>query len=157
MEPAQLIRAATILARNPSCGDAEVAQLLVKDGFAVAVALLLVAFLPSAFARPVLERLGVSEFVDTASVLMANGRLLNVRLFDQPEYVAALALAREHWVSGIIPRAVYETIVNRTSEIDAVSKALNEGADVDGATIAIALSDVHAEHIVRPRLRFWKR
>lgn len=153
MNRTELMRAATVMAANPSCGDDEVVQLLVDDGFDSAVAHRLVAFLPSAFARPVLESLGVSNFSNKVSVPRSESRCFSVRLSDQPEYVAALDLAREHRAIGIIEPHVFESIVNGTAEINAVSNALNEGIDVRGATVAVALNySGHADHVMRPRL-----
>ena len=155
MDKADLIRASTILARNKHAGDEELAELLMAEGFEEAVAYRLVAFLPSAFARPVLEELGTRIF-SPASVPTEGGGAFEVELEDQPEYCAALALAREHRRTGAIPREVYRTIVYGTSEIDAVSNALNEGADVEGGAVALALlSTSHARYVVR-RSRWWR-
>ncbi|HYG29863.1 MAG TPA: hypothetical protein VD887_06585 [Allosphingosinicella sp.] len=153
MNDDDLIRAAAIIAGCGDVGDEEQAERLVAAGFEESVAYRLVAFLPSAFARPVLEELGVTEF-GGASVVDEDGRWISVWLEDQPEYCAALALAREHRRVGIIPREIYEAIVYGTSEIDALSNALNDGLKVDGSTLAIALnSPSHARHVVRDASR----
>jgi hypothetical protein len=144
----ELIRAATILAGAGNLSDDELAALLVADGFAEAAAYRLVAFLPSAFARPVLEELGVTVFAP-ASVPKDDGGWLTVELEDQPEYVAALALAREHRRIGLMPHDIYAAIVNGSSEVNAVDNALNEGTGVEGAVVALALiSAAHARHVV---------
>jgi hypothetical protein len=151
MEKADLIRAATVLAHNNGASGEELAELLMAQGFEEGAAYRLVAFLPSAFARPILEELGVKHFAG-ASVPTANGGSFEVSLEDQPEYRAALALAREHRRTGAIPREVYRAIVYGTSEIDAVSNAVNEGADVEGGALTLALlSTSHAPHVVRRR------
>lgn len=151
MNKADVIRAATVLARNNGASDEELAELLMAEGFEGAVAYRLVAFLPSAFARPILEELGTKIF-SPASVPTQDGGAFEVELEDQPEYCAAVALAREHRRTGAMPREVYRTIVYGTSEIDAVSNALNEGADVEGGAVTLALlSTSHARFVVRRR------
>ena len=155
MEKADLIRAATILAGNNGASDEELAELLMAEGFKEAVAYRLVAFLPSAFARPIFEELGTKRFAG-ASVPTEDGGSFEVALEDQPEYRAALALAREHRRAGAMPNEVYRAIVYGTSEIDAISNALNEGLDVEDGVVAIALlSTSHAQHVVRRS--WWRR
>lgn len=145
-----LIRAAEILAAHPLLDDDELARLLVAEGFEESPAYRIAAFLPSAFARPLLERLGVSTFVDRASVPKPNGGRFEVALSRQPEYVEALALAREHWRTGVLPREVYETIALGSAELDSVNAALNAGQDVAGATVATALAcPSQADHVIR--------
>ncbi|MEA3015882.1 MAG: hypothetical protein QOI38_604 [Sphingomonadales bacterium] len=149
MNSADLITAATIIARSGDLADEEQAERLVAAGFEESVAYRLVAFLPSAFARPVLEELGVTEF-GGGSVDDEDGAMISFWLEDQPEYCAALALAREHRRVGIIPSEIYATIVEGTAEIEALSKARNQGQKFKGGTIAIALnSSSHAAHVVR--------
>ena len=155
MNQANLIRAATVLASNNAASDEELAELLMTHGFDEAAAYRLVAFLPPAFARPILEELGTKHFAG-ASVPTDDGGSFEVELEDQPEYRAALALAREHRRTGAMPHEVYRTIVYGTSEIDAVSNALNKGADVAGGSVTFALlSTSHARHVVR-RKKWWK-
>ncbi|HEX8365440.1 MAG TPA: hypothetical protein VF603_09175 [Allosphingosinicella sp.] len=159
MDDDDLIRAAAIIARSQDLSDEEQAERLVAAGFEESVAYRLVAFLPSAFARPVLEEFGLMDF-GGGSVVGEDGAVVGFWLEDQPEYVAALALAREHRRIGIMPHEIYVAIVNGTSEIDAISNALNDGVKVDGGLIAIALnSPAHARHVVprRPLWRFWRR
>ena len=152
----QLIRAATIIANAGDLSDEELAQRPIDDGFEEPVAYRLVAFLPSAFARPVLEELGVSNFAP-ASVPTEDGREFSVVLDNQPEYRAALALAREHRRKGVIPHEVFKAVVDSSAEIDAISNALNEGAEVDGAVVALALNSAsHARYVVR-RKAWWRR
>jgi hypothetical protein len=145
-----LIRAAIAMAAYRGSDDDELARLLVAEGFEEGSAYRLVAFLPSAFARPLLECLGVLSFAERAAVPTPEGGWIEVELARQPEYVEALALAREHWRSGLIPREVYETIALGSAEVDSVNAALNAGRDVRGAAVATALNSAsHAGHVIR--------
>lgn len=157
MDNADLIRAASIIAHGGDLSEEELAERLIADGFAESTAYRLAAFLPSAFARPVLEELGVTDFAP-ACVVTEDGAEIRVFLEDQPEYCAALALARAHRETGTIPPEVYRAIVNGTAEIDAISNALNDGMDIEGAVVVVALnSSTHARHVVRrrPWWRLW--
>jgi hypothetical protein len=150
MDKAELIRAATILAESRGLGDEAQAEKLVAAGFGESVAYRVVAFLPSAFARPVIEELGATV-TGLASIPAEDGSWFDVVLEDQPEYRAALALAREHRRAAVIPRAVYRAIVEATSEIDAASNALNAGEEIRGGALALELvSNRHAAHVIRP-------
>lgn len=153
----RLIRAATIIADADAgdLSDEELAQRLVEDGIEEPVAYRLVAFLPSAFARPVLEELGVVKFA-RASLSDEDGRDFEVVLEDQPEYCAALALARKHRRVGAMPHDLYKSIVGGTAEFDAASRSLDAGLDLKGGTAALALSSTsHARHVVR-RKAWWR-
>lgn len=146
----ELIRAAEILAAHSGADDDELAGHLVDNGWEEGAAYRAVAFLPSAFARPLLEELGVSTFVDRASVMTRDGGWMEFALSRQPEYVQALALAREHWTNGVMPRDVYEKIALGSAEMGSVNAALNAGEDIKGATVALALScSSHADHVIR--------
>jgi hypothetical protein len=149
MDKGELIRAATILAESRDLGDEAQAEKLVAAGFDES-AYRLVAFLPSAFARPVIEELGATV-TGVASTPAEDGSWFDVVLEDQPKYRAALALAREHRRAAVIPNHVFVAIVEATSEVDAASNALNAEKEMRGAAIALALvSDCHAAHVIRP-------
>jgi hypothetical protein len=109
MTRSELIRAAQILAAHCDSEEAEVVQRLIAQGFEPGPAHRIVAFVPSAFARPLLEDLGVPDFVDRVSVPTRDGGDFDILLSHQPEYVAALDLAREHRKSGVMPHEVYKT------------------------------------------------
>jgi hypothetical protein len=149
MERGRLISAVEVLADNPSLDEADLAALLVSRGFTIGEAYRLIAFVPIAFSRPVMEELGVSNFSDTVSVPTEDGGFIEPLLSDQPEYVAALALARDHRRSGVMPHQWYTGITGASSEIEAASNALNEGADLTGSAISTALVNAdHAKYVV---------
>ncbi len=108
-------------------------------GFSEAEAHRIVSFVPTALSRPILEEFGITGFADTVSVPCEGGQDLEVVLARQPEYVAALAIAREHRRNGVLPVDVFSVVAGSSAEIDVLSRALNEGADVKGGTIATAI------------------
>jgi len=150
MEKADLIRAAAILVETRDLEEEEQVERLVAAGFDESAAHRLVAFLPSAFARPVLEEMGAAVS-GRAQIPAEDGSFFEVSLEDQPEYRAALALAREHRRAGAMPNDVYVAIVEATSEIDAASNALNGGDQISGGVFALApVSARFAPHVIRP-------
>jgi hypothetical protein len=103
-----------------------------------------------AFARPILERLGIASFSETVSVPTDDGNHFTVYVDRQPEYVAALALARQQTLSPVIDPEVFKAIVASSADIRVVSRALDTGVNVVGGSIASALIGTsYAEHIVR--------
>lgn len=101
----------------------------------------LVAFAPSALARPILERLGVTAFAATALIARQDGSWMEIKLADQPEYLEMLSLARDHVLTGVLPRDVFETIVLSSAELASVNEALNNGSGVTGGTVATVFHD----------------
>ena len=150
MTRAELLNAATVMARSGSVDDATLCAALNKEGFSNSDAILLVAFMPMAFARPVLEEMGVS-FVEEVSVPTRNGGWSQVPLADQPIYVEALAIAREHRLKGLIENEVFKVLALRSAELNAASNALNAGKDIKGATFASAFVSLEAESLLGSR------
>jgi hypothetical protein len=70
--------------------------------------------------------------------------MVQVPLASQDVYQSALTLAREHRRVGLMDHEVFKAFARRCSQLDAVSKALNAGADVRGATVAAALIEMAA-------------
>ena len=149
-ENARLIQAAGAISRTLECTeDAQIAALR-QEGFDEGEAHRLAALLPIAFSRPVLEDLGVRNFVRQITAYDADGSLVTADLLRQPEYVGGVRLAREHRKRGLIDPEVYERICHSSADLDAASNALNSGADIKGATIASALVGTSvARHLVR--------
>jgi hypothetical protein len=142
MDRERLLAAIALLAAHGPTDEAAVAEQLVARGFTIDEAWRLILFVPMAFSRPVLEELGVAIFPDHLVVPTEEGGELRAYLADQPEYTAALALARTHRAAGsAMPHEHYVAVAGAAAEIDATSNALNAGADVAGAAIATAVVD----------------
>ena len=139
MSQAELIRAAETLARTLELGENEQVAALQREGFDEGQAWRLATLLPIAFSRPVLEDLGVRHFGPDISACGSDGKPVRAALMRQPEYVGALKLARAHRRTGVMDHAVYKRIAGSAAEVDAVSNALEAGADIAGAALASSL------------------
>ena len=146
MSEERLIRSAEIIARTWEGGYEEKVAALRLEGFTEAEAWRLIELLPMAFGRPILEKLGITNIGSKMSIMKPDGSSVTARLMRQPEYVGGVKLARAHLQYGRLDHQVYELIAGGCSSFDAVSKALEAGADLRGATIAYAL---HGEEIAR--------
>jgi hypothetical protein len=147
---ARLIEAAGILAGTLHLECEEQVAALQRDGFDEGEAWRLATLLPIAFGRPVLETLGVRRFAKAVTARDADGALVTADLTRQPEYAVGLRLARRHRRQGVMDHDVYTRIAGSSAEIDAVSKALNAGVDIRGATSASSLIGAEvARHLVR--------
>jgi len=131
---------------------------LCAAGFGPEESRVIVDTLPEAFALPAIEELGVvvSTF---ASAKNSTGEWTKIPLSDCPFFQAALTLAREHRAVGALPQETYKAISERSSLVNVVSKALNAGTDIRGATLAIALIGAKAEDFGTPpqHQRQWGR
>jgi hypothetical protein len=150
MSEAELIRAAQTLALTLELGEDEQVAALRRDGFDEGQAWRLATLLPIAFSRPVLEDLGVRHFGSVLTAQGSDGTPVRAALMQQPEYVGALKLARAHRRTGVMDHAVYKRIAGSAAEIEAVSKAVDAGADINGAAVASSLiGPGAAPHLVR--------
>lgn len=147
MTSERIIRAAETLAQTPI--DQQIGAL--KDnGFSEGEAHRIVALLPLAFSRPVLEQLGVKHFAPVVTATARDGTPVEAMLMRQPEYAVSLEVARKHRRKGVMDHEVYKAVMGGSADIAAVSNALNAGASLVGSTIASSLigSDI-AEHLIR--------
>ena len=135
------------MGRNAALSDQVITDALIGAGFSRSEASQLIAFVPSAFARPVLEALGVEHFVETVSAPKKGGGRINVPLKDIPIFCNALKLVRGHPGAGLLKPEYFRSIAMRSSEVDTANNALNAGASLKGATIASALIGVTAEDL----------
>jgi hypothetical protein len=150
MPEAQIVRAAEVIAATWDSGEDGQLAALRRSGFDEGQARRLLALLPIAFSRPILEELGVVHFDPNVTVSGPDGTFLNVKLMRQPEYVQGLKVARDHRSKGVMDHDVYKLIASSSADLNAVDNALNEGADVTGATTATSLLDAKiALHLIR--------
>ncbi|WP_144096048.1 hypothetical protein [Croceicoccus sediminis] len=150
MAQAEVMKAASLLAPMLDLDEPEQVAVLQSHGFGEGEAWRLINLLPIAFSRPVLEKLGVSNFSDTVEAVGQNGKVVRAKLEHQPEYLGAIKLAREHYARGVMDHNVFKRIVLSASEIDAVSNALNAGYDICGAAVATVLNGKEvAGHLIR--------
>ena len=80
----RIARALTIIAAHLPDSVEDQVRALRTMGLEEGEAQRLAAFAPSALARPLLERLGVTEFATTALIARPDGGWMEVELADQP-------------------------------------------------------------------------
>ena len=114
--------------------DDEIVHALVTEGAHPSHAEQLVDFLPIAFGRPVLERIGVR--VPDVAVLVAPEGERTFRLEDDPVFADAVALAREAYRTGSIPGEVFRSLAMRGAELSAVNQALAAGARAEDLVLS---------------------
>jgi hypothetical protein len=150
MTEPRLIQAAGTISKTLDLGEDEQVAALQQEGFDEGEAHRLVALLPIAFSRPVLEELGVEHFDPEITAYEPDGTLVRAVLLRQPEYAGRLLLARRHRKHGVMDHEIYKRVCGSSADIDAVSRALNEGADIVGSAVSSALLSTEVvRHLVK--------
>jgi hypothetical protein len=145
----RVILAAHIIHRNLDGTEDKWIAAMIHEGFEVDEAHRFAAFMPMAFSRPVMERLGVGHFVETASVGPIDSVFFEIDLNIQPEYTASLRVARIQTELEILPRAVFKDIASTSAEVDVANRVYNSGETLKGSTLAASVGALYAPHVVR--------
>jgi hypothetical protein len=145
----RVLEAARVIAANLDGGEQRSISALIAAGFEVGEAHRFAAFLPMAFSRPVLERLGVSTTSNRVAVTADDGAYFTVELDHQPEYVAGLRVARVQKEMELAPPEVFKKIALASADLDAANVALNAGSSLSGATFAAAIDSLYAPYVIR--------
>ncbi len=112
------------MAENPSASEADIVVRLIDLGYDALQAERLVAFVPLALARAIIARLEAEppvQLSDTALIREASTDRV-IRLVNVPEFVTALQLAQESFVSGIIPRDQFAAASNLSVELNLINQ-----------------------------------
>jgi hypothetical protein len=133
-----LLRLTSVFEKHASNGDEVLVGALMEEGVTRIDAEKIAAFLPMAFARVILRRLGAKPS-STISAKTRDGLWIEVALAEQPIFVEAEALAADAFSTGAVPRGLYLAIAARSGELNAANNALNEGVDIRGSSIHAAL------------------
>ena len=115
-----------------------VVEHLVDHGYSRLQAELLMVFVPMGLARAVIRRIPVSEpFVlpEDAIVQDLQGNHFRVRLLDVPEFVTALEMGEETFLTGIIPREQFAASC-RSVEMNLVNQMLHENVEIGGSVFS---------------------
>lgn len=161
-----MLTVARLAAAHPTADEDALAKLLRDAGFSAGDSDRAVVLVPSAFARPILLRLGVKQFPAVYRVQDASGAWREQPLAEEPWFQAALrvAVATEthgYAVEGCTgttaTRAEFEALLQLSPEINATGQALDRGIELAGAKM-------HPLQVFRWRLpepgpprRFWRR
>ena len=130
-----ICRAVDLMLVEPAISDSEVVAKLARAGCERDLAILIIDYIPSAFADPMLKEHGVRRAPYYLRHL-TNGEQIEITLEDDPVWRAVRRSVREY----IRPNTIneYRTIVESSVEFDSISKALAAGADLAGSVVAIA-------------------
>jgi hypothetical protein len=130
MDKKSIIKLASIFLEASEKEDTEIVVILKERGIKLDKAERFVAFLPIAFGRVVINRLGQVKF---SNVYRIKGIAAEFCLDKEPIFNEAYNIATESYLANVIPRENFSAIAGRSPELNAVSKALDEGADINGA------------------------
>ncbi len=123
---------------DPQRDDEAIVDELRKLGYSKVQAEKLGAFVPIAFAWPVLERAGVETFPTTYWVKAQDGTKVERPLAGEPYFVAAHDMAKRavasRW-SADISKDRYYAVARRSGEWNAVSDAMKQNISVKGSTL----------------------
>lgn len=135
----QAVRDTTcVMASARDASDDEIVNRLIDLGYSDSSAEKLNAFVPSAFAWALLQRMGVASFPNHYIALDAGGGEINVPVESEHYFTAALKLAFETLEGGwseVLSREQFEAVVARSAEMNAANNALNSGESIAGATL----------------------
>jgi len=130
------------MAESIAAGEHAVVENLIARGFSRLRAEVLLVFVPLGLGRALISRLpidGPMALPDTALIQEApQGRQFEVRLADVPEFVAALELGEESFVTGIIPREQFRASCNSV-ELNLINEALNKGVNLGGTRFSSSI------------------
>jgi hypothetical protein len=125
-----ILRNVDVFLDAPDQNDQQLVAILLKKGVQIETAERFVAFLPIAFGRAVLERMGAVKFSDTF-VVKETGK--QYRLTDEAIFNEAQALANESFQTGVMSKDMFSAVAMRSAELRAANNALNQGTKIDGA------------------------
>ncbi|HEX9200286.1 MAG TPA: hypothetical protein VF865_12055 [Acidobacteriaceae bacterium] len=117
--------AVRIFRESPELSDDETIAKLVTYGFDPQLAARLVAFVPMAYFRIMLENSG-AQFSDDFQQELPGGKVELRALTSEPLWGASLEFARNDAKSGISAQQ-FLAVAGRSAEADAANQALNAG------------------------------
>ncbi len=132
MNITDLINLSSVFLDAPN-DDGALTKIVEGRGYKTDVAERFVAFMPIAFGRVVINKIGNVTFTSSYKVDEQNGEF---SLVEEPIYRLAYELATESYDKGVLEREVFSAIATRSAELNAVSKALNSGEDINDATFS---------------------
>jgi hypothetical protein len=155
MQRSDVLRAIDIITLNKECDDRGLVGALTRAGFSKLEAEQLVTFVPLAFSRPVLERLGVSNIPESFTVMTREGRWIHMSLASQPVYVLAASIIGDPQTMASMSNTAYKHLVTRCHMLNAANHALNVGEDLADTAVAVALNNLSAEDL--GYLPWWRK
>jgi hypothetical protein len=151
----RVLRLVDRIAAGPGRSDNELVGALVGEGVGKVDAELLVRFVPIAFTWAVLKKMGAVGFPSTFVVLDREGRAVEMPISREHYFTAALGVAMDVTTNGFserVGREVFEAIIMRSAEMNAVGKMAAAGKSVAGSRVlSPTLLGITAEEILAGR------
>lgn len=134
--------------------DRELVKVLVGSGLPLGSAERLIAFLPIAFGRTVIRKLGTVKFSDSFSIQNKVGLF---QLSNEPIYRMAVEVAESISDYPEVSRDVFSAVALRSAELSAANKALKEEESIDGAEFGTVVFWGYDTFHSKPwyRRKFW--
>ena len=155
MQRSDVLRAIDIIALNRDCDDRQLVLALTRAGFSKLAAKQVVTFVPLAFSRPVLERLGVPNIPESFSVMTSAGRWIEMPLSSQAAYRLAESIIGDPDTMASMSNAAYKHLVTRCPMLNAANHALNVGDNLADAVVPVAINNLTAEEL--GYLPWWRK
>jgi hypothetical protein len=116
----------------------------------------LIDWLPEAFGIIFIPHIARVNLPTTFSAKSKDGKWIEFKFCVEPIFEGAVRLGMEMYHSG--PRSTFSNIVSRSSTVNAVNQALNQGDTIEGATLSgPALIGVPAE-VYMPQVKpLWRQ
>ena len=114
--------------------DSDISDRLVSQGLSLFEAERVSAFLPSAFCRIALSHKFDLCFPDTYKVQSVEGEF---PYKAEPIYKLAIDIASDIYHNEHELSEVFNSIVTRSAEFNTINNALNEGAEITGASLSV--------------------
>jgi hypothetical protein len=127
-----------VIAQSPEADDDTVVESLVKIGLPRIDAELLLAFIPSAFAWIVMQKMGLESFPSTFYLCDEKDVETEYLLSSQHYFSSALLIAEDIFSNGYTPqisKALYQSIALRSAEMNATNSLLKAGKSLKGAKL----------------------
>lgn len=160
-----ILDAASVIHAHGELEDADLVTRLREAGLSEMEAEHAIVFLPLAFGRPVLLRMGVTVSPSFIAETRA-GKRVTLSYADQPWYVAALRVgvatvthgyAAEGCAGETLSKAVFTSVLSRSVEIHIAGQLADEGGAAGTGITEVVLLRLPAEAFRRKRgWRFWK-
>jgi hypothetical protein len=128
-----------LMAAHAQASEDEIVALLQQQGYSRIAAEKLNAMVPSGLSWVVLKRLGVASLPNHFILYDDDEQEVKVPVATQHFFTAALHLSYstfEHGWSEVLPRDVFESVVNRSAEMSIVFDVLNAGESLEGTTLS---------------------
>jgi len=161
-----VLRVLNVALEHPSANEVELAALLCEAGFDPFDADRAVIFVPSAFARLVLKRMGMEDFPQTYRVQDLRGIWHERPLADEPWFQAGMSAAvavevhgyaAEGCIGPTATREQYEAAIQLSPEISVAVKVLEQSSDLAGAKLRPLIVYQWRLATPTPWWRFWRR